>query len=84
MSLKVKTTDGSVWTNFVGMPIEGVAIGSHEIPLDHFCIMARHFLGGGWFGWGGETPECVNLALSHLFNLYRKTKDGKWVRKEIK
>ena len=81
MSLSVKTTEGEVMTQFVGYPINGVVIDKHEIPLDHFCIMARHFLGGGFFGWGGETPECVNEALSFLFKLYKKDENGKWIRK---
>lgn len=84
MSLSVKTTDGRVVAQFVGIPIEAVAIGEHEMPLDHFCIMARHFLGGGYFGWGGETPECVNAALSYLFKLYKKDEKEKWIRKSQK
>lgn len=90
MSLTVTLTDGEVDTHFVGIPIEGVAIGTYEIPLDHFCIMATHFLSGGWFGWGtkridqpGETPECVNTALTSLFGMYKRTEDGKWVRKSL-
>lgn len=83
MSLNVKTTDGEVEANFVGVPIEGVVIGKHEIPLEHFCYMAGHFLGGGWFGWGGETPESVNATLSRLFGMYRRTKDGKWFRRSL-
>lgn len=81
MSLSVETTEGEVDTHFTGYPIDGVAIGEHEIPLDHFCIMARHFLSGGFFGWGGETPECIDTALSFLFELYKKDENGKWVRK---
>lgn len=84
MSLSVKTVDGKVDVSFVGIPIEGVAIGAHEIPLEHFCYMAGHFLGGGFFGWDGETPECVNTTLTSLFNLYAKAEDGKWVRKAWK
>jgi len=83
MSLNVTTTDGEVETHFVGIPIDGVAIGEHEIPLEHFCIMARHYLSGGLFGWGGETPKCVNDALTSLFNLYAKAEDGKWIRKTV-
>jgi len=83
MSLNVKTVDGEVEANFVGIPIAGVAIGEHEIPLEHFCYMAKHFLGGGWFGWGGETPDCVNKSLTALFNFYKRTEDGKWIRKSI-
>lgn len=83
MSLSVKTTDGRVETHFVGIPIEGIAIGEHEIPLEHFCDMARHFLSGGFFGWGDETPECVNTALTLLFGMYKRTEDGKWVRKSL-
>lgn len=81
MSLSVTTIEGEVDTHFTGYPIDGVAIGEHEIPLDHFCIMARHFLSGGFFGWGGETPECIDTALSFLFELYKKDENGKWVRK---
>ena len=82
MSFEVKTADGEVMTQFIGHPIEAVAIGEHEIPLDHFCIMATHFLGGGFFGWGGKTPDCVNNALTRLFELYEKGENGKWIRKE--
>lgn len=83
MSLTVKMINGDIEANFVGIPIEGVAIGEHEIPLEHFCFMARHFLEGGWFGWGGETPECVNTALTLLFGKYKRTEDGKWIRKSL-
>ena len=84
MSLTVKTTEGEVQTQFVGIPIEGVAIGEYEIPLEHFCFMARHFLEGGWFGWGDETPNCVNATLSRLVEMYKRTEDGKWIRKSLK
>jgi len=84
MSLSVQATDGQVETNFVGIPIEAVAIGEYEIPLEHFCYMAGHYLCGGFFGWGGETPECVNTTLTALFNLYAKAENGKWVRKSFK
>jgi len=92
MSLSVKTTKREIITQFVfadipiegSISIEGIAIGEHEIPLDHFCIMARHFLGGGYLGWGGKTPECVNDALSFLFQLYKKGENGKWIRKNLK
>ncbi|GAI12079.1 unnamed protein product, partial [marine sediment metagenome] len=46
---------------------------------------------GGFLGWGtkqidlpGETPECVNIALTRLFRMYKRTEDGKWVRKSLK
>ena len=81
MSLSVKTTEGEVVTHFVGIPIDGVSIGKHEIPLEHFCIMARHFLSGGLFGWGGKTPICVNDALTFLFDLHKQDENGKWVRR---
>jgi len=86
MSLIVKTVNGEVLTQFVDnlIPTEGVVIGEHEIPLEHFCEMARHFLEGGWFGWGGETPECVNTALTLLFGKYKRTEDGKWIWKSLK
>lgn len=84
MSLTVTLVDGEVDSRFVGIPIEAVKIGTYEIPLDHFCIMAGHFLEGGWYGWGGETPECVNTALTALFEKYTRTKDGKWIRKSLK
>ena len=84
MSLMVKTVDGEVFTNFTGIPITGVLIDQHEIPLEHFCYMAVHFLGGGFFGFGGgETPECVNEALSRLFHLYKSDGAGKWIRKTV-
>lgn len=90
MSLIVKTVDGEVKTRFVGIPIEAIAIGEHEIPLEHFCDMARHFLSGGFLGWGtkridlpGETPECVNVALTRLFRMYKRTENGKWVGKSL-
>ena len=83
MSLSVKTVDGEVITHFTGIPIEAVTIGEHEIPLEHFCYMAMHFLSGGFFGWGDETPDCVNKSLTTLFNFYKKTEDGKWIRKSL-
>ena len=45
--------------------------------------MAMHFLSGGFFGWGDETPDCVNKSLTALFNFYKRTDDGKWVRKSL-
>ena len=84
MSLNVTTVDGEVETHFVGIPIEAVAIGEHEIPLEHFSYMAMHFLSGGFFGWGDGTPDCVNKSLTALFNFYKRTEDGKWVRKSLK
>jgi len=86
MSLIVKTVDGEVKTRFMDnfAPEQGVVIGEHEIPLEHFCYMAGHFLGGGWFGWGGKTPKCVSDTLTLLFKEYRRTRDGKWVRKSLK
>jgi len=83
MSLTVTLVDGEIDSRFVGIPIEGVKIGTYEIPLEHFSYMAMHFLGGGFFGWGGETPKCVNDALTSLFNLYAKAEDGKWIRKTV-
>ncbi len=85
MSLVVKTVDGEVVTRFIDnlAPEQGVVIGEHEIPLEHFCVMARHFLEGGWFGWGGETPEYVSTTLTNLFNNYRRSKDGKWLRRNL-
>jgi len=83
MSLKVKTVDGEVTAQFMGIPIAGVSIGKHEISLEHFCVMAVHFLGGGLCGWGNETPECVNKALSYLSNLYTSDEAGKWTRKTV-
>lgn len=80
MSLIVATDKGHVMTQFIGHPIDGVQVGEHEIPLADFCVMATHFLEGGFFGWGGETPKAVNDALSNLFEMYEQI-DGKWVRK---
>ncbi|MDP2860345.1 MAG: hypothetical protein Q8N98_01365 [bacterium] len=80
--MMVQTTDGSeVEARFISIsPIEGVQVGEHEMSLEHFCAMAIHFLGGGFFGWGNKTPEAVNKALSQLFEIYEQV-DGKWVRK---
>jgi len=83
MSLIVKTIDKEIETYFVGIPIDGVSVGKYEIPLEHFCIMAGHFLSGGVFGWGDGTPDCVNKSLTALFNFYKRTEDGKWVRKSL-
>ena len=86
MSLVVQTTDGKgVEARFMGTfsaeGINGVQIGEHEIPLTDFCVMVRHFLGGGFGGWErGETPEVVNKTLTDLFDLYEK-RDTKWVRR---
>ena len=85
MSLIVKTVDGEVKTRFMDnfAPEQGVVIGEHEIPLEHFSYMAMHFLSGGVFGWGDETPDCVNKSLTALFNFYKRTDDGKWIRKSL-
>lgn len=81
MSLVVRTFDGGVTARFIGLSqIEGVEVGDYEIPLEDFCVMATHFLGGGFFGWNTETPEPVGRALSYLFEIYEQV-DGKWVRK---
>ena len=80
MSLIVATDKGNVRAEFTGYPIDGVGFGKYDIPLDHFCAMASHFLAGGFFGWGGETPGAMSKALSDLFEIYERV-DGKWVRK---
>jgi len=83
MSLTVTLVDGEVDSHFTGIPIDGVQIGTYEIPLEHFSYMAMHFLSGGFFGWGDETPDCVNKSLTALFNFYKRAEDGKWIRKSL-
>lgn len=83
MSMEVRLMNGSsVESSFIGpMSITGVRIGNNEIPLQDFGVMAAHFLMGGFFGWGGETPEAVSECLTVLFDRYER-KGDKWELKD--
>lgn len=84
MSLGVNTIEGKgIEANFRGVdPADGVQIGEYGFSLENFANMAVHFLGGGFFGFPGETPKTISDSLNYLFEKYEKV-DGKWVRKQV-
>ncbi len=67
MSVTIKTKSGEVGDcGFLGPDISVVHVGVYEIPLDEFCDFARYITRGGFFGWGGPTPECVQKLVQEI------------------
>ncbi len=66
MSLVVGTTKGTITCYIQILGDMTVTIGEHEIPLEDFCGLAAHFLGGGLFGWGGKIPPNVLVTLCRI------------------
>jgi len=70
MSVSIRTISHGVVDNsgFLGPFTEVVRVGEYEIPLEEFCAFVTYVLKGGFLGWNGPIPECVQKAVRDIMS----------------